>query len=225
MTDPTPTLTRTWTSVLFDLDGTLTDSAPGITSSLVSTFTELGRPVPDADALLAYVGPPLLDSLQRFAGMTETEAHAAIEVYRRYANDNDLQDNAVIPGIGGLLRDLNAAGIPIAVATSKPESRARRILEHFGLAEHFTVIAGASDDESRSAKADVIRYALQRLGADGADLDHVVMVGDRSHDVIGAETNGIPAIMVEWGYGSPTEATGAIAVVYAIEQLHSLLLG
>jgi len=225
MTDPTPTLTRTWTSVLFDLDGTLTDSAPGITSSLVSTFTQLGLPVPDEDALLAYVGPPLKDSLQRFAGMTEAEANAAVEIYRTFANDNDLQDNAVIPGILGLLRDLNAAGIPIAVATSKPESRARRILEHFGLAEHFTVIAGAGDDGSRASKADVIAHALAQLGADGLDLEHVVMVGDRSHDVIGAEVNGIPAIMVEWGYGSPTEATGAIAVVYAIDQLHNLLLG
>jgi Predicted phosphatases len=225
MTDPTLTMTRTWTSVLFDLDGTLTDSASGITASLAATFVELGRPVPDEDALLAYVGPPLLDSLQRLAGMTEDEAHTAIEIYRRYANDNDLQDNAVIPGIVGVLKDLQTAGIPTAVATSKPESRAIRILEHFGLAEYFTVIAGASDDESRSAKADVIAYALARLGAEGADLEHVVMVGDRSHDVVGATANGIPTIVVEWGYGSPAEATGAIAVVYAIEQLHRLLLG
>ncbi|HWU45747.1 MAG TPA: HAD hydrolase-like protein [Humibacter sp.] len=225
MTDPTPTLTRTWTSILFDLDGTLTDSASGITSSLAATFTELGRPVPDEETLLAFVGPPLLDSLERIGGLSEAEAHEALEIYRRYANDNDLHGNAVIPGIAGVLEDLKAAGIPTAVATSKPESRAVRILEHFGLAEYFTVIAGASDDEVRSAKADVIAYALERLGTQGADLEQVVMVGDRSHDVVGATANGIPAIVVEWGYGSPSEATGAMAVVYSIDQLHRLLLG
>ncbi|HEY5223356.1 MAG TPA: HAD hydrolase-like protein [Microbacteriaceae bacterium] len=225
MTTPNTTLTRTWTCVLFDLDGTLTDSAPGITSSLAETFTTLGRPVPDEAGLLAYVGPPLRESFRTFAGMSELEALNALTVYRDAAVDRDLHDNAVFPGVVGLLRSLRDAGIPIAVATSKPESRATRILEHFGIADCFEVIAGASEDESRSSKTDVVAYALERLRALDVDLSQTVLVGDRSHDVEGAAANGIPTILVEWGYGSPAEAGGAMAIVHSADQLRKLLLG
>jgi phosphoglycolate phosphatase len=221
----TATLTRTWTCVLFDLDGTLTDSAPGITASLADTFAALGRPVPDAAGLLAYVGPPLLDSLKAFAGMSDLEALDALGTYRAVAQERDIIDNAVFPGIVGLLRSLKDGGIPLAVATSKPESRAVRILEHFGLAEYFDVIAGASEDESRSAKADVVAYALERLRALDVDLTHPVLVGDRAYDVEGAAANDVPTILVEWGYGSPAEAGGAMAIVHSTDQLRALLLG
>ncbi|MGO4594587.1 HAD hydrolase-like protein [Leifsonia sp. 2TAF2] len=225
MTNPTPTVTRTWTCVLFDLDGTLTDSAPGITSSLARMFAALGRPVPSPAQLLEYVGPPLLDSLKSFGGMTEAEAREALAVYREdYARHGAL-DSAVYPGIRGLLQRLHASGIPLALATSKPELQAGRILEHFGLAQYFDVITGATEDESRSAKADVVAEALRRLEARGTDLDHTVMVGDRQYDVEGAAAHGLPTILVEWGYGSPAEAAGAIAVVHSADQLSSLLLG
>lgn len=226
MTDPTDTLTvtRTWTCILFDLDGTLTDSASGITSSLARTFETLGIPVPGPAQLIEYVGPPLLDSLQSMAGMDEAAARAALAVYRVDYAERGAFDSAVFPGIRGLLQRLCAAGLPIAVATSKPESQAVRILEHFGIAEHFDVIAGASDDESRSAKADVVADALRRLTERGIDLEHTVMVGDRSFDVEGAAENGLPTILVEWGYGSPAEAAGAIAVVHSTDQLSALLL-
>jgi len=227
MTNPTPTVTvtRTWTCILFDLDGTLTDSAPGITSSLVATFETLGLPVPSPAQLVEYVGPPLLDSLREFAGMTEQEARDALTVYRADYHENGAFDSAVFPGIRGLLARLHAAGIPLAVATSKPESQANRILEHFDLAQYFDVIAGATEDESRSAKTDVIAEALRRLTEQGVALDHTVMVGDRAYDVEGATDNGLPTILVEWGYGSPAEAAGTIAVVHSADQLSSLLLG
>ena len=225
MTNPTPTVTRTWTCVLFDLDGTLTDSAPGITSSLASTFETLGLPVPSPAQLVEYVGPPLLDSLRLFAGMNEDEARHALAVYRTDYHENGAFDSAVFPGIRGVLSRLKDAGIPLAVATSKPELQATRILEHFGLAEYFDVIAGATEDESRSAKSDVVADALRRLTESGVDLAHTVMVGDRAFDVEGAAVNGVPTILVEWGYGSPAEAAGAIAVVHSADQLSSLLLG
>lgn len=213
--------------MLFDLDGTLTDSAPGITASLAETFARLGRPVPDEAHLLGYVGPPLLDSFRTFAGMNPDEVLQAADVYRSIASEtgSDLHNNAVFPGLRGVLSRLRDAGVPIAIATSKPESRARRILEHFKLTDYFTVIAGASDDEVRSSKADVVAEALRRLGEQGVDLEHTVMVGDRSHDVIGAAEHGVPTILVEWGYGSPAEATGAMAVVHSVDQLSGLLLG
>ncbi|GAA1448342.1 HAD family hydrolase [Leifsonia poae] len=225
MTNPTPTVTRTWTCVLFDLDGTLTDSAPGITSSLASTFETLGLPVPSPAQLVEYVGPPLLDSLRLFAGMNEEQARNALTVYRADYHEKGAFDSAVFPGIRGLLSRLNDAGIPIAVATSKPELQATRILEHFDLAKYFDVIAGASEDETRSAKSDVVADALRRLTENGVDLAQTVMVGDRAFDVEGAAQNGLPTILVEWGYGSPAEAAGAIAVVHSADQLSSLLLG
>lgn len=231
MTNPITTteapaaVARTWTCVLFDLDGTLTDSAPGITSSLVRMFETLGLPVPTPAELVEYVGPPLLDSLQEMAGFDEAGARAALTVYRADYAANGAFDSAVFPGVRGLLQRLQAAGIPLAVATSKPEAQATRILEHFELAQYFDVIAGATEDESRSAKADVVADALRRLGERGVALDHTVMVGDRAYDVEGAGEHGIPTILVEWGYGSPAEAAGAIAVVHSADQLSTLLLG
>ncbi|MEO6827180.1 MAG: HAD hydrolase-like protein [Microbacteriaceae bacterium] len=224
MTIPTPTVTRTWTCILFDLDGTITDSAGGITKTLVSAFIELGIPVPDADQLLSYVGPPILDAFRDINGLNPEQALEALAVYRvHYQRDGEL-DSAVFPGIAGLIKDLHRAGIPLAVATSKPELAARRILDHFGLAQYFDVISGASEDESLSAKADVITQALERLGEAGTDLTHVVMVGDRGHDIVGAAASDIPTIMVEWGYGSPAESKGALAIVHSVDQLRSLLL-
>jgi phosphoglycolate phosphatase len=225
MTETLPTVTRTWTCVLFDLDGTLTDSAPGITGALVRMFETIGRPVPTPVELVEYVGPPLLESLQEIGGMSEPEAREALGVYRKFYAEHGAFDSAVFPGIRGLLERLSAAGIPLAVATSKPELQATRILEHFGLAQYFEVITGATEDESRSAKADVVAEALRRLEERGIDLGHTVMVGDRSYDVIGAGEHGLPTILVEWGYGSPAEAAGAIAVVHSADQLSSLLLG
>lgn len=214
----------TWSCVLFDLDGTITDSAPGITGTLVDTFVELGRPVPAPAELLAYVGPPLLEAFRALGGMSVDEAQAALAVYRRRYNAGGLFDSSVYPGLPGVLARIAQAGIPLSLATSKPESAATRILEHYGLAQYFTVICGASEDEVRSAKADVIEEALRRLRALGVDLSAPVMVGDREHDVQGAAAHRMPTIMVEWGYGSPLEAVGTIARVTGADELADLLL-
>jgi phosphoglycolate phosphatase len=222
--DTQPGIEATWSCILFDLDGTITDSAPGITGTLVDTFVELGRPVPTPVELLAYVGPPLLDAFRELGGMSVDEAQAALVVYRRRYNAGGLFDSSVYPGLPGLLAGIAAAGIPLSLATSKPESAARRVLEHYGLAQHFTIICGASEDEVRSAKADVVEEALRRLREIGVDLSTPVMVGDREHDVHGAAAHGVPTIMVEWGYGSPLEAVGTIAVASGADELRALLL-
>ncbi len=220
-----PTLTRTWSAILFDLDGTITDSAPAITKSLARTFALLGRPVPSDAELLAYVGPPMLAAFREYAGMTPDEAAQALAVYRADYQGEVSLDTAVYPGLAGLLERIHAAGIPLALATSKPEHHAIDILKHFDLAKYFTVMVGASDSETRSSKADIVAEALRRLGAEGADITAPVMVGDRSYDAEGAAANGVPAILVEWGYGSPAEAAAATAVVYSVDQLAKLLLG
>ena len=223
MSEQSPGTTRTWSAVLFDLDGTLTDSAPGITRSLAGALEEIGHPVADPDSLVAHVGPPLHETLQAL-GLDEREAHAATEAYRARADFTDLHGNAVFPGMLGLLHSLREAGIPVALATSKPVGRATRILEHFGLLQYFDVVGGSPDFENNSTKADVIRSVREQLDAKGFDTDHLVMVGDRGHDVLGAEANDIPSVIVEWGYGSPVEAVGAMAVVHSADQLRQLLL-
>jgi phosphoglycolate phosphatase len=209
--------------VLFDLDGTLTDSAPGITQSLAGALEEIGRPVADPDSLTVHVGPPLHETL-RALGLDEQQADAATAAYRARADFTDLHGNAVFPGMLGLLRALRDAGIPIALATSKPVGRATRILEHFGLLQYFDVVGGSPDFSHNSTKADVIGSVREQLAEKGIDTDNLVMVGDRGHDVLGAEANDIPSIIVEWGYGSPVEAIGAMAVVHSADRLRELLL-
>ncbi|MDH6235491.1 HAD hydrolase-like protein [Cryobacterium sp. CG_9.6] len=220
-----PTLTRTWSAILFDLDGTITDSAPAITSSLARTFALLGRPVPSDHDLLEYVGPPLISAFQDYAGMSPEEAAAAVLVYRSEYHGAAALDTAVYPGIAGLLERISEAGIPLALATSKPEQQAIDILTHFDLNRFFTVTVGASTDGSRITKADIVAEALRRLGETGADVTTAVLVGDRSHDVVGAAANNVPAILVEWGYGSPAEAADAFAIVHSTDRLGKLLLG
>ena len=224
MTTQTIAPARTWSTVLFDLDGTIVDSASDITASLAHMFTELGLDVPSDDVLRSYVGPPLLDSLRLTAGFDDAEAWEALNVYRDHYADHVLR-SPVFPGVAGVLERLHAAGVPVALATSKPESMAREVLDHAGLTQYFTVITGASDDEELSTKADVVREALRRLRDRGVDVSNTVMVGDRGYDTLGAGANGVPTILVEWGYGSPAEASDAMAVVHSTDQLRNLLLG
>ncbi|MGA1836704.1 HAD hydrolase-like protein [Herbiconiux sp. 11R-BC] len=216
---------KPWSCILFDLDGTITDSAPGIIGRLSRTLQAMGRPVPLPAELVAFVGPPILEGFRDVAAMNEDEAKEALQVYRGLAAKEGPQDDAaVFPGMLGLVRAIHAAGVPMAIATSKSEVQALRILDHLRIDDCFAVICGSSEDETRSAKADVVEEALRRLREQQVDLSNIVMVGDREHDVKGAGAHGVPAIMVEWGYGSPAEALGAIAVVHSVDQLRTKLI-
>jgi phosphoglycolate phosphatase len=213
-----------FTAILFDLDGTIVDSAPGITATLAYTFEELGRPVPPPADLLAYVGPPILDSFRERAGMTLDEAAAALSIYRPQYLEVGALDSSVFPGVPEVLAAIHSAGVPLSLATSKPETPATFILANFGLLGYFDIITGASDDEVRSSKTDVVAEALARLAAFGADLSRTVLVGDRFHDVEGAAANGVPTIFADWGYGGAAEQAGAIAVAHTPAELQRLLL-
>lgn len=218
-------MTADWTCILFDLDGTIVYSAPGITASIAWTLERLGCPVPTPAELLSWVGPPLLDSFRDRAGLSGTEAEHALETYRPHYLDAGLLDSAVYPGVADVLHLVAAAPVPVSLATSKPESLATASLDHHRLTHCFDVLTGASEDEVRSSKADVVGEALRRLAASGADISHPVMVGDRGYDVEGAAAHGIPTIFVEWGYGSVAEQVGTIASVKTASDLRSLLLG
>ena len=224
MSEQSPTTTTPWSAVLFDLDGTLTDSAPGITASLAGALEEIGRPVADPDSLTVHVGPPLTETFRALGLDDPDEIERATAAYRARADFTDLHDNAVFPGMLGLVRALHDAGMPIALATSKPLGRATRILDHFGLLPYFTVVGAAGDDGARNSKAEVIAWVRDELAARDIDTSNLVMVGDRGYDVLGAEENGIRVVLVEWGYGSPVEAAGATAVVHSADQLRALLL-
>jgi len=198
--------------VLFDLDGTIADSAPHITASLAHTIAELGMPVPAPAELLEWVGPPLPQSFERFLGLSGERLDEALRVYRAHYLERAAQ-SSIFEGVPEVLRAVHEAGIPSSTATSKPETPATAILVAAGLDRWLDVITGASDDEVRNTKADVVEEALRRLREHGADVSRPVLVGDRLHDVEGAAVHGVPTIFVEWGYGSPAEQAGAVAVV------------
>ncbi len=198
--------------VLFDLDGTLTDPGIGITNAVIYALNKFSIRVEDRTELYRFIGPPLLDSFQQFYGFSLTESREAIQYYREYYAEKGLLENRVYDGIPELLRSLKKSGRKLLVATSKPEVYAVQILEHFGLLPYFDLAAGASLDESRNRKEDVIRYALQKINGDPAQA---VMVGDRVHDVEGAKANGLPVIGVLYGYGSEEELVGAGADLIA----------
>lgn len=183
--------------VLFDLDGTLTDSAPGIVASFRHALAAVGAEAPAGDLASLLVGPPMHLSLARLG--LAGRADEAVAAYRTDYTARGWAMNTVYEGVRELLNDLRAAGVRLAVATSKAEPTARRILEHFGIAGHFEVIAGASLDGARSAKTDVLAHALRQLQP---LPDRILMVGDRSHDVEGAAAHGIPTVVVGWGYGA-----------------------
>ncbi|BDO42667.1 HAD hydrolase-like protein [Cellulomonas sp. NTE-D12] len=198
--------------VLLDLDGTLTDSAPGIVASAQAAYADLGLPTPDAATLRTFVGPPIAGSFLAH-GVPAERVGEAIAAYRRYFRAGGMFDNAVFDGVPEALRDLRAAGARLLVATSKPTVFARPIVEHFGLAELLDGVFGAPPDDVPSSKATVIAEALASLGPDGYDPATTLMVGDREHDVIGARAHGIDTLGVAWGYAVPGELQGAGAVV------------
>lgn len=219
-----PAVPAAYSAVLLDLDGTIVDSAPGITATLAWTFERLGMPIPTPAEMLAWVGPPLLDAFRELGGLREDEARAALAVYRTRYRAVGVFEATPYPGMPELMRALHAAAVPTSLATSKPESLARAILEREGLLGELDVLTGASEDERRSAKADVVGLALERLRRIGTDVSRPVLVGDRHHDVEGGAAHRVPTIFSAWGYGAPEESAGAIAIAHDAAELRALLL-
>jgi len=197
--------------VLFDLDGTLTESGIGITRSVAHSLRKYGIEETDQAKLDRFVGPPLIDSYMRYYGFSREQAVQAVEYYREYYAVTGIFENRVYDGVEAMLKALNDAGKICVLATSKPEHYAVQILEHFGLAPYFSCVAGATMDEKRTNKADVIAYALEKAGKAGK----AVMVGDRKHDIEGAKAHGLPSIGVLYGYGSRAELETAGATYLA----------
>ncbi len=197
---------RRFDTILFDLDGTLTDNGEGITNSVAYALRKFGITPPPREELDKFVGPPLRDRfVELYVG--EEQGDLAVEYYREYFRPHGIFENVVYDGVPQMLAALKAAGCTLAIATSKPEIFAKKIAEHFDLAKYFTVIAGSNLEGTRIKKADVIRYCLELLGKP----DRVLMVGDREHDILGAKAVGLPAVGVTYGYGSREELERAQA--------------
>ena len=209
--------------ILFDLDGTLTDSGPGITRCVQYALASFGIEEPDLEKLNCYVGPPLLESFMNFAGLGCEEAQQAITKYRERYEAEGIFENEVYGGIPEVLAYLKEKGKILAVASSKPEKYVEQILEHFEIRKYFTVVTGSEMNETRTDKGEVIAETLRRLGAEDSRSD-VVMVGDRSYDVIGARENGLLCVGVSYGYGGreELEAAGAAKVCDTPEELKLL---
>lgn len=207
-------------TILFDLDGTLTDSGEGIMNAATIALEHFGLNVPDRAGMRVFVGPPLRDTFIKF-GMAPEDTDEGIEVFRVYYNDKGIFENFPYPGIRELLQDLKAAGHRLYVATSKPEYMAKRVLDHFDLSQYFDLICGATVDESRVEKSEVIDYLLSQTG----QRDQTIMVGDTTFDVVGAAAHGIPAIGVAWGYGNADDMkqAGAVAIAETPAELFDLL--
>ena len=207
-------------AVLFDLDGTLTDSGEGIMKCAALALEHFGLPVPGEQEMRTFVGPPLEQSFIRF-GMRPEDTDEAIRIYRgRYTTVGKFE-NFPYPGIHGLLERLKAEGYRLYVATSKLEIMAGEILEKFELAEYFDEICGATLDRSRGSKSAVIAYLIDKIGS----VDHAVMVGDTEFDVLGAKAHGIPTIGVAWGYGTVENMknAGAAAIAEDMDGLYRLI--
>ena len=212
--------------VLLDLDGTLTDPYDGITRCVLHALAALGHPAPDEAALRGMIGPPLQEGFASL-GVPVAQLDEAVRLYRERFSTTGLYENRLYDGIPELLDDLRAAGRRLALATSKPEVFAQRILDHFRLADRFDVVGGATLDGTRRRKADVIADVLAATGSTGPVRDGAVMVGDRAQDVLGAQAHGLRCIGVRWGYAEPgeLEAAGADPLVSTPAELLAALTG
>ena len=210
-------------NILFDLAGTVTESAPGIISSIRHAMDRMNFPLPDGIDMNVFIGPPLTVSFRNILGFSEADADRAVSYYREYYGEQGLFECRVYPGVAELLARLDQDGCTVALATAKPEVFSRRILDNFGLTDLFSFIGGASLDASRRTKDAVISYTLARLPC--ASVANTVMIGDRDQDVIGARNNGLGCIGVLYGYGSAEELTqaGALGLAKDSEELYRLL--
>ena len=210
--------------ILFDLDGTITDSALGITNSVKYALNKLNAPIPPYETLCKFIGPPLLDGFRDFCGFDAEKAQEAVKLYREYYETTGLYENAVYDGIPEFLRALKEKGKTVILATSKPEKFARLILEHFNLIQYFDYAAGATIDETRNKKDAVIAYALKECNI--TDKSLAVMVGDRHHDIFGAKQNGISCVGVLYGFGNreELESAGADYIAEDVNALYRILL-
>ncbi|MBR6521946.1 MAG: HAD family hydrolase [Oscillospiraceae bacterium] len=209
--------------ILFDLDGTVTDPETGITLSVAYALKHFGIEVEDVRSLRKFIGPPLHDSFIEFYGFSREKAFEAVEKYRERFAETGIFENEPYAGMHELLADLKDAGYTLAIASSKPEVFTKRIIEHFGFSPYFTHVCGSELNGDRTNKAEVITYALGKLGSPAPK--NVVMIGDRHHDIVGAKNNGLTSVGVLYGFGDEAELrdAGADYIAASVSEIASII--
>ncbi|WP_263704330.1 HAD family hydrolase [Bacillus thuringiensis] len=213
-----------YTTFLFDLDGTLTDPKEGIVNSVLYALKKLGIEELHINDLNSFIGPPIQQSFVERYNMNEGEVERAVFYFREYLKQRGLLENNVYEGIPNLLKQLKDTGNLLFIATSKPTIFAEQVIEHFQLTNYFEGIIGSNLDGTRIKKEEIIAYILQTN--EELNKEEIVMIGDRKHDIIGANHNEIASIGVLYGYGSETELTevGATYIANDVKELHHLCL-
>ncbi|MBE6634358.1 MAG: HAD family hydrolase [Ruminococcaceae bacterium] len=206
--------------LFFDLDGTITHSAEGILNSVTYALERMGLEVPPREQLTCFIGPPLIRSFTQLFGLSNEEGERAVALYREYYLEKGIFECYVFNGMAETLAELRRRGYRLTLATCKPTVMAERILEHFGLRSLFALVSGPELDGTRNEKHEVVAHALKVLNI---SPDHVLMVGDRRDDVVGAGRCGIPCVGVTWGFGSEEELreAGALSLIHSPEELLS----
>lgn len=211
--------------ILFDLDGTITDSAPGVIQSMRHSLLQCGITPPEVKDMFFMMGPPLIDTYQQVFHLDAATTQKALEIYRKRYEEKGMYENSLFAGVKDMLYTLKEAGKQLGVATSKAQDFAELIIEHFGIRDCFDFIAGcdSSDLQARNTKAKVISFALVSMQA---SKDNAVLVGDRMYDIMGAKEIGIPVIAVEYGYGERDELVqyGADYIVPTPQDVVNLFL-
>lgn len=212
--------------ILFDLDGTLTNPSEGITKSVQYALAHMGIEEPDLKKLEPFIGPPLIDSFMEYYGFTLDEAKQATSYYREYFRETGIFQNELFPGVPEMLRTLKEQGCVVAIASSKPEVFVKRILEHFAIDSYFDYVCGATMDEKRTKKEEVLEELLQRMNLSAEEKQQMLMVGDRKFDVEGAAYFGIPCLGLSLGFAAPGELenAGAAAVADRVEDITAFVL-
>ena len=216
-------MSKVYNTVLFDLDGTLTDSKLGITKSVQYALKKFSIEITDLNQLEKFIGPPLTQSFKQFFSFTEEEAETAVKYYREYFTVDGIYENEVYRGIPELLKNLHRSNITMAVATSKPTVFAETIIDHFDLSKYFQVITGSNLDNTRTGKKEIIAHTMDQLNC---NPENTIMIGDREYDILGAKENSVESIAVLYGYGEIDEinASKPSYIINNVEDLTTMLL-
>lgn len=213
---------KKYKSILFDLDGTITDSSEGIINSVIYALEKIGVTITDRSILKKFVGPPLMESYKKYYGFTDKEAELGLKLFREYFAVKGIFENRLFDGMDSLLNDLCNAGYELLLATSKPENFANQVLEYFKINKYFSYVAACSIDEANTTKIDIIRQAMEHTVT--KNQSEILMIGDTSFDVNGAKICGIDSIGVLYGTDSAEELKNATYLAKDIDEIRNILL-
>ncbi len=213
---------KKYKSLLFDLDGTITDSSEGIINSIIYALEKMDVTITDKEILKKFVGPPLMDSYKKYFAFTQKEAELGLKLFREYFSEKGIFENRLFEGMEQLLHALYKNGYELVLATSKPDVYAKQILEYFDIKKYFSCISACPMDEANTTKLDVIKSALEMTSV--KNKEEILMIGDTSFDIIGAKICGIDSIGVLYGTDTAEELKNATYLAKDIEELRKILL-